>query len=102
VSLHFDEVYKLVEISTERAVVEVSYTIKGKLKRTNIFSLAATYVVVFDTLKEIPKEFFETYNQVSLPLQTFPYLRELTNSVVSRMGFPPLVLPLRKYLTAGS
>jgi len=79
--------------------IKVGYRLSAKSGRSRLFDLDATYTAVFSTSKPIPAEFFEVFNEISLPLQTFPYFRELVNSIVSRMGLPPLILPLRKYLT---
>ncbi len=97
-NLQFKEKINLVSYLEKCAIIENSYLIKAKTGKKNIFKIEATYTVVFTTEKELPKEFFEIYNTHSLPLQTFPYLRELVNSTISKMGLPPLILPLRKHL----
>lgn len=97
-NLQFEETVKLISYREKYAIMENSYLIKAKTGRKNIFKIEATYTVVFKTEKELPKGFFEIYNTHSLPLQTFPYLRELVNSTISKMGLPPLILPLRKHL----
>lgn len=46
--------------------------------------------------REMTAAYFEVFSKVSLPVSTWPYLREYTQSVVARMGLPPIVLPLVK------
>lgn len=107
---HFEEkVYLLLketaEIedgSTDNVTFAISYDLKGKYKRRNAFSVKATYAVTFDLNDELPDEFFEIFKQTSLPLYTYPYFRELANSSISRMGLPPLILPLRRHLVGPS
>jgi len=94
----FNEVSKLSSHEGDFVTIEIDYTLKAKCGRRLIAQINATYALVFSTDKKIPKEFFDIYKQYSLPLQTFPYFRELTNALFSRMGIPPLILPLRKFL----
>lgn len=96
--MNLTEGFKILKNVADHAIIEVSYKVSAKVKRSNVFTVNAKYHVSFVTNEQIPDDFFEIYNQLSLPLQTFPYLRELTNSIISRMGLPPLILPLRKFL----
>jgi len=99
--LNFKEDFSVIENEADHVCIAVSYQLDAKSKRRNVFNIKARYQVTFKTSKPIPPEFFEMFNKWSLPVQTFPYLRELVNSMISRMGLPPLVLPLRKYLVGG-
>jgi preprotein translocase subunit SecB len=99
VTLNLVEKFRILQRTPELVRIEVDYQMTGKSKQSKVVSVKAKYVVVFQTAEEMPEEFFAVYNTHSLPLQTYPYFRELVNSIVSRMGFPPLVLPLRKFLT---
>jgi len=96
--LEFEESAHVVELTDDIANIEISYSLKAIAKRRRIFVINAKYIVVFGSDRPIPKEFFDIYNEISLPLQTFPYFRELVNSTISKMGLPPLILPLRKFL----
>ena len=97
-SYDFGEKCSVVKHDDYQAIIEVSYSLTAKSSRKRLASVKAKYRVVFSTEKQLPGEFFTLYNVTSLPLQTFPYFRELTNSMFSRVGLPPLILPLRKYL----
>ena len=54
------------------------------------------YNLEFNSESEISEGFFEIYKDLSLPLNVWPFVRELVNSVTSRMYIPPLTLPLFK------
>lgn len=41
-------------------------------------------------------EYFAIYSQVSLPINIWPFFRELVHATTSRMNIPPLTLPLVK------
>lgn len=97
-NLTFSEKSELVENENNCIKIQVYYEIQAKSKRRNLFKLSAQYFVLFNSTQQIPAGFFDIFIKHSLPLQTFPYFRELVNSVISRMGLPPLILPLRKYL----
>lgn len=101
-SLSFNESAKIVKRGADSALIEVSYLVKAAAGKRRVFEVAAKYYVEFRYDAELTEDFFVLYNTYSLPFQTFPYLRELVNTSVSRMGLPSLILPLRKYLTGGS
>jgi len=96
--LEFKEEFSLVQNTNRRVGIEATYFLTAKSQKRKVFGIRAKFAVIFRTDRLIPSEFFDIFDKYSLPLQTFPYLRECANSVVSRMGLPPLVLPLRKYL----
>lgn len=100
-SYNCTEEAKLVQHGEDSATVEIKYSLKAKSGQRKILHVDAGYSVKFSMTKEIPEDFFILYNEYSLPLQTFPYFRECVNSMFSRMGLPPLVLPLRKFLVGG-
>jgi len=96
------EAASVVEHRDESVTIDVTYRISATSNRKRLVSVNAKYRVVFSTTRRLPEEFFTLYNEYSLPLQTFPYLRECVNSLFSRMGLPPLLLPLRKHLVGES
>lgn len=85
--------------------------IKNKLKITQKFFLtvktpemkkdfaikaSVAFCLIYGTKTVVDKEFFDTYREVNLPLNTWPYLREYVQSITQRMNVPPLTLPLFK------
>ncbi|HXK48852.1 MAG TPA: protein-export chaperone SecB [Clostridiales bacterium] len=74
-----------------------AYKITAKNKNDEItLEFEITYRADFNSVKEITDSFFEVYKNVSLPLNTWPFVRELVNSTTARMNIPPLTLPLFK------
>jgi len=52
------------------------------------------YTVTFQINFKFNSEFFEIYSEVTLPINTYPFFREFIYSTISKMGLPPLTLPL--------
>ena len=70
------------------------YVITGKTGKKKILEISATFCVILKSDKELSDEFFEIYNEISLPINTWPFLREFANSMTARMNISPLTLPL--------
>ena len=81
----------------DELVITHTYTLtaKGKAKKPAL-KISGTYIVVFESNNEINDGFFNIYKETSLPLNVWPFFRELVNSTTSRMNIPPLTLPLLK------
>ncbi len=94
----YRETSDVVEFSETAVRIEARYELAAVSGRSRVFDIKASYVAEFSLREPIPKEFFELYKVYNLPLQTFPFLRELVNNLITRMGLPPLILPLRKHL----
>ena len=61
-----------------------------------VLKIEGIFIVVFESEYEITDDFFEIYKDISLPLNVWPFFRELVNSTTSRMNIPPFTLPLLK------
>ncbi len=96
--LDFGEKVNIRELTSDQVKIEAGYSLRAKSGRSQLFNIVVSFMVVFQTKREIPKEFFDIYNDINLPLQLFPYFREFVQLTISRMGLPPLVIPLRKFL----
>lgn len=72
--------------------------ISAKGADNEVISIAATYVLKYqiDENLEVNDEFINKFVETSVSLTIWPYFRELVNSTVSKMGLPPLILPLIK------
>jgi len=78
-------------------LVENKYILTAKNnQRKNVLKIECIYLLYFTSVEEITDDFFEIYKEISLPLNVWPFFRELVNSVTSRMNIPPLTLPLLK------
>ena len=71
-----------------------AYRLSVKSKRKTVFSLQAQYALVFGTEAGFTPEFFEVFRHIAVPMYTWPYLRELADSMTGRMDLPKLTLPL--------
>lgn len=96
--LDFKEHPSIKKVKDDFVTIENCYELKAKSNNKRVFLIKINYHVEFHMDKSIPEDFFVLYNKYSLPLQTFPYFREYVNTILSRMGLPPLILPLRKNL----
>ena len=73
-----------------------SYTITAKSGKKNIFRIRIKWLLNFTSEVEVNEEFFNIYAERSLILNTYPYVREIVQSITSKMDVPPLVMPLYK------
>lgn len=71
-------------------VVTVTVTAKVEGEKT-MFLVEAGQAGVF-TLRNIPQEDIEPILGISCPNILFPYVREAVSDMVSRAGFPPVIL----------
>ena len=78
-------------------IITIRYKLSANSKeKKSALKIEATYIAVFDSVKEITDDFFDVYKEISLPLNIWPFFRELVNSTTARMNVPPLTLPLLK------
>ncbi|NOX89100.1 MAG: hypothetical protein GXO77_08740 [Calditrichaeota bacterium] len=85
------------EYDDDKFIVTNKYILKAKNNDKKIvIKIEATFILVFESGFEITDDFFNIYKDISLPLNVWPFFRELVNSVTSRMNIPPLTLPLLK------
>lgn len=64
--------------------------------KTRFFQLEVTFLVKLNSKETFTEDFFDVYKNISLHLNTWPYLREFVNQTTSRMNVPPLTLPFYK------
>lgn len=81
----------------EELIIKSKYALTAKNNDKKIvIKIESVFIVVFESTSSINDEFFEIYKEISLPLNVWPFFRELVNSITSRMNIPPLTLPLLK------
>ncbi|MBI4755472.1 MAG: protein-export chaperone SecB [Betaproteobacteria bacterium] len=71
--------------------VGVTVTVTAKLGERTMFLVEANQAGIFQ-IRNIPQEDVEGVLAVACPNILFPYARETISSVVSRAGFPPVML----------
>jgi preprotein translocase subunit SecB len=85
------------ENKEDEVIIRNTYRLTAKNKERKIaLKIEATYILVFETKEIITDNFFEVYEKISLPLNVWPFFRELVNSTTARMNIPPITLPLLK------
>jgi hypothetical protein len=72
------------------------YTIDARKpnSKSRYIKLGIVFLIRITSEETFTDDFFEIYKQVSLHLNTWPYLREYVNQMTSRMSVPPITLPL--------
>lgn len=65
---------------------------------TPIATLRVTYGLEFSSALPLTDELFEVFSTVNVPVNTWPYLRELVASTLGRFGWQPFTLPTMKRL----
>ncbi len=61
--------------------------------------IEAEFALRFKSVQPISQPYFEIFREVNLPVNTWPYWRELVQAMTARMGWPPVTLPLLKWGT---
>lgn len=82
------------ESSGKHVTVRHNYSVISRYRRKALLSIKAEYTLVFETSEAFAADFFEVFKEIGVPMYTWPYVRELVDSMTSRMGLPKLVLPL--------
>lgn len=84
----------------DQGVVHIFHNYKIEAKKqgskSKFLSIEVTFLVKILSKKEFTNDFFDIYKDVSLRLNTWPYLREFVNQITLRMNIPPLILPFFK------
>ncbi len=94
----YEESSEVLSVGDRRATLRVDSKVVAKSGRRNVAEVKARFEVEFTYEAEVPREFFVIYCYASLPLQTFPYFRQMVDHQFTAMSLPRLVLPLRKFL----
>ncbi|WP_119313922.1 hypothetical protein [Calidithermus terrae] len=58
--------------------------------------IEAEFGLRFTSAQPINQPYFEIFRDVNLPVNTWPYWRELVQAMTARMGWPPITMPLLK------
>lgn len=72
------------------------YKFKGSIKQKSIFEISVQILAVFASKIKPDKPFLKIFEQNTLKVITYPYVRQLVQDLTLRMGIPPLVLPIWK------
>lgn len=75
--------------------VQHGYMLKSRAGKNVFVSVRAVYILTFKSSEEFTGDFFNVFQDLALPMFTWPYFRELVGSMTSRMELPTLHLGLR-------
>jgi preprotein translocase subunit SecB len=69
-----------------------------KQSKKVVLKIKAIYKVDYELLKriEIDEKTIDSFSEMNLPLNVWPFFRELCNDITAKMRIPSLVLPLLK------
>jgi preprotein translocase subunit SecB len=71
--------------------VEISATVTSKVEENIVFLVEVKQAGIFQ-IRNVPEENMEAILGVTCPNILFPYVRETVSDLVSRAGFPPVLL----------
>lgn len=63
---------------------------------SSVGSIHASFDLTFESDVPITETYFEVFKNVNLTMNTWPYLREFTQNMIARVGWPSFTLPLYK------
>ncbi len=88
--------FKIESKNSIKMIHNYKLKIENSKSKKNILQIDLAFELVFSSKETFTQEFFDVYKEDSLPLNTWPYFREFVSSIIQRMNFPPLTLPLFK------
>jgi preprotein translocase subunit SecB len=69
---------------------------KNQTSKKKFLNIKCEYCFVYTSKEDFTEEFFEVFKKANLPINSWPFFRELVYNLTSRMYIPPLTLPLIK------
>ena len=73
-----------------------AYDVKMEVADSKVANISVTFGLEFKTEQAMSDELFTVFQDVNLPVNTWPYLRAFLADGLGRMGWPPLTLPAFK------
>ncbi|PNU20867.1 hypothetical protein C2E25_04560 [Geothermobacter hydrogeniphilus] len=68
----------------------------GDQKPHKLFELKGEYALTYRSEAKMDDELFELFKARNIPVNLQPYIRELVQSSLTRVGLPPFTLPVLK------
>ncbi len=86
------------KIFDDMLMFDVNYILAMKRSQKVVLKIKAKYNITYSLLKEIEidEEIIDFFSKINLPLNLWPFFRELCNDVTAKMRIPSIVLPLLK------
>ena len=73
-----------------------AYDVTFKESDSKVADISVTFGLEFKSEQAMTEELFAVFQEVNLPVNTWPYLRSFLADALGRMGWPPLTLPAFK------
>ncbi len=73
-----------------------AYDVKIEVTESKIAGISVTFGLGFKSEQAMSEELFTVFQDVNLPVNTWPYLRSYVADSLGRMGWPTLTLPAFK------
>ena len=73
-----------------------AYDVTFKESDSKVAGISVTFGLEFKSEQAMSEELFTVFQDVNLPVNTWPYLRAFLADALGRMGWPPLTLPAFK------
>ena len=73
-----------------------AYDVKIEVADSKVAEISVTFGLEFKSKQAMTEELFTIFQDVNLPVNTWPYLRAFLADGLGRMGWPPLTLPAFK------
>ncbi len=84
--------------ANDKVVLSINFKLTGKSENRTVMAISGEYFLDYISKKEFTAEFLEVYNDISLKVLIWPYLRELFANITQRSNIAPFVLPLLKFM----
>ena len=73
-----------------------AYDVKIEVTDSKVANVSVTFGLKFNSEQTMTEELFAVFQEVNLPVNTWPYLRSFLADSLGRMGWPLLTLPAFK------
>ena len=73
-----------------------TYDVSFKESDSEVAGISVTFGLEFKSEQAMTDELFAVFEEVNLPVNTWPYLRAFLADALGRIGWPPLTLPAFK------
>ena len=73
-----------------------TYDVKIEVTDSKVAGISVMFGLEFKSEQAMREELFAVFQEVNLPVNTWPYLRAFLADALGRMGWPPLTLPAFK------
>lgn len=82
------------EYEDGKMTVRLYFRVVAKNKKKHALKVEGEYFLLYISKQPATDWLFDWYSESVLPLNIWPFIRELVHSMTIRMGLPPLTLPL--------